>query len=162
MEWLRFPWGGQALKSMPTWALSAGDFELTDEAGFDRFTPTADNKLEQRPRAPLTLTLWFRATLRQSWAFACIYGEEHYPALEAAARQLLEMGEKHDYAWPAFRVYDTWEELWARFLEELRQLDRRLLREMQVASPTLNASSSSAWPQMPTASHGFDSRAPGA
>jgi hypothetical protein len=125
--------GGQTVKSMPHWALSAGDFELTDEEGFDKFTPTADNKLEPRPR---DLTLWFRAAIRQCWAFACIFGEEHYPALEAAASQLLEMGEKHSYAWPAQRVYDTWEELWARFMEELRQLDRKLLREMNEPSPT--------------------------
>lgn len=46
------------------------------------------------------------------------------------------LGEQHGYAWPASAVYGAWEELWARFCEEARELDRRVRRAMQDETPT--------------------------
>lgn len=33
-------------------------------------------------------------------------------------------------------IFNIWEELWARFVEELRELDRQLRRSMREESPT--------------------------
>ncbi len=66
----------------------------------DRFAPPKDYKLDGRPRHATTLSVWFRDALKESWAWSCFYGQEHYPEQERAAQYLLDLGEKHDYAWP--------------------------------------------------------------
>ena len=48
----------------------------------------------------------------------------------------MRLGEQHSYAWTATAVYSAWEELWARFCEEARELDRRVRREMKDENPT--------------------------
>ncbi|CAE7297447.1 TRPT1, partial [Symbiodinium sp. CCMP2592] len=128
--------GGKTLNTLPEYCLSAGDFPLTSEEDFDNYGGSPDLKLERKGRYPNTLTSWFRAALRQSWAFSCLFGEEYYPVLEKAASHLLRLGEQHGYAWPASAVYGAWEELWARFCEEARELDRRIRRAMQDETPT--------------------------
>ena len=128
--------GGKTLATLPDYCLSAGDFPLTSEEDFDNFGGSPDLKLEKKGRYPNTLTSWFRAALRESWAFACIFGEEYYAPLEKAASHLLRLGEQHGYAWSATAVYSAWEELWARFCEEARELDRRVRREMKDETPT--------------------------
>ena len=128
--------GGKDLKQVPDYALSAADFPLVTEEEFDAFASPPDHKLEKRPRAPVTLSAWFRCALREAWALACAYGEEHYPEWEEAASYLLRLGEEQSFAWSAATVMGLWEELWARYAEELRELDRRLRREMREESPT--------------------------
>ncbi|CAE7828818.1 unnamed protein product, partial [Symbiodinium necroappetens] len=128
--------GGKTLATIPDYCLSAGDFPLTSEEDFDNFGGTPDLKLEKKGRYPNTLTSWFRAALREAWAFSCIFGEEYYAPLEKAASHLLRLGEQHSYAWTATAVYSAWEELWASFCEEARQLDRRVRREMKDETPT--------------------------
>ncbi|CAK9112089.1 Uncharacterized protein SCF082_LOCUS51984, partial [Durusdinium trenchii] len=76
--------GGKSPNTIPEYCLSAGDFPLTSEEDFDNYGGTPDLKLEKKGRYPNTLTSWFRAALRQSWAFACLFGEEYYPVLEKA------------------------------------------------------------------------------
>ena len=128
--------GGKTLATVPDYCLSAGDFPLTSEEDFDNFGGSPDLKLEKKGRYPNTLTSWFRAALREAWAFSCIFGEEYYAPLERAASHLLRLGEQHGYAWTATAVYSAWEELWARFCEEARELDRRVRREMKDETPT--------------------------
>ncbi|CAE7796727.1 unnamed protein product, partial [Symbiodinium necroappetens] len=128
--------GGREVKSLPGYALSVADFPLTSEEDFDNFVPPPDSRLEKRPRHPTTLTAWFRAALRMAWAVACVYGTEHYALFEAAATKLLHLGEEATYAWPLPWVMSTWEELWSRMVEELRQLDREMRRLMGEESPS--------------------------
>ena len=128
--------GGKTLATIPDYCLSAGDFPLTSEEDFDNFGGSPDLKLEKKGRYPNTLTSWFRAALREAWAFSCVFGEEYYAPLEKAASHLLRLGEQHGYSWTATAVYSAWEELWARFCEEARELDRRVRREMKDESPT--------------------------
>lgn len=55
---------------------------------------------------------------------------------EAAATFFLKLGEEHSYAWPAHAILSAWEELWSRFGEELRELDRQLRRSMKEEAPS--------------------------
>ena len=128
--------GGKDVKALPDYCLSAADFPLTSEEDFDGFVGTTDNKLERRPKPPMTLSQWYRNALRQAWAVSCVMGTEHYSSFEAAATYLLKLGEEHSYMWPPQTIYNVWEELWARFVEELRELDRVLRRNMREESPT--------------------------
>ena len=127
--------GGRDVKSLPEHCLSVADFPLTSEEDFDNFVHPADNKLERKPRHPTTLTAWFRSALRMAWAFACVFGAEHYATLEAAATKLLHLGESATYAWPLPWLMGVWEELWARMIEEVRQIDRELRRLMGEDAP---------------------------
>ena len=88
--------------------------------------------------SPATLSHWYRNALRQSWAIACVYGAEHYSCWEEAAGFLLRLGEDHGYAWPPHAIFGVWEELWARFIEEMKELDRTLRREMKEEAPSFD------------------------
>ena len=124
--------------SVPDYCLSVADFPQTSEEEFDLFSPPGDNKLEKRGRNPTTLTGWYRNALRQAWALACAFGAEFYASWESAAAQLLKLGEEYTHAWPLQAVLSTWEELWGRFVEELRAIDRSARREMQDESPSFD------------------------
>ena len=124
--------------AIPDYCLSVADFPQTSEEEFDLFSPPGDNKLEKRGRNPTTLTGWYRNALRQAWALACIFGAEFYASWESAAAQLLKLGEEYTHAWPLQAVLSTWEELWGRFVEELRTIDRGARREMQDESPSFD------------------------
>ena len=118
------------------YALTSADFPQTSEEDFDTYSPPPDNKLERRPRPPTSLSVWFRCALRQAWALACVFGTEHYGSWEEAAGRLLKLGEEHAHAWPLQTVLLTWDELWGRFCEELRDLERRVRREMSEECPS--------------------------
>ena len=128
--------GGKDVKSVPDHCLSAADFPLTSEEEFDNWSGCADLKLEKRPKIPMTLNAWYRNALRQGWAIACVYGTEHYSSFEQAATFMLKLGEEFAYMWPAHSIFSVWEELWSRFVEEVRELDRELRRAMKEDAPT--------------------------
>ncbi|CAE7403461.1 unnamed protein product [Symbiodinium sp. CCMP2592] len=130
--------GAKDVKSLPLHCGSAADFPQTEEAEFDAYSSPPDLKLEPRPRGPTTVSTWLRNALRQAWGLACVYGQQHYAVWEAAALHLTKLGEEHSYAWPAHVIFDVWEELWARFFEELREVDRDLRRLMREESPTFD------------------------
>eukprot|EP00438_Fugacium_kawagutii_P005702 Skav227832 [mRNA] locus=scaffold948:391182:404479:+ [translate_table: standard] len=128
--------GGKDTKSVPEFCLSVADFPLTSEEEFDGWVGCTDMKLEKRPKPPMTLNAWYRNALRESWAVACVYGSEHYSSFEQAASFLLKLGEDHAYMWPAHAIFSVWEELWSRYVEELKDLDRELRRAMKEEAPT--------------------------
>ena len=128
--------GGKDAKTVPDYCLSAADFPLTSEEEFDGWTGCVDLKLEKRPKLPMTLNAWYRNALREAWAISCVYGSEHYSTFEQAASYLLKLGEEHAYMWPAHAIFGVWEELWSRFVEELKDLDRELRRSMKEEAPT--------------------------
>eukprot|EP00438_Fugacium_kawagutii_P005224 Skav210772 [mRNA] locus=scaffold3765:47814:54705:+ [translate_table: standard] len=128
--------GGKDAKTVPDYSLSAADFPLTSEEEFDGWTGCVDLKLEKRPKPPMTLNAWYRNALREAWAISCVYGSEHYSTFEQAATYLLKLGEEHAYMWPAHAIFGVWEELWARYVEELKDLDRELRRAMKEETPT--------------------------
>eukprot|EP00438_Fugacium_kawagutii_P005313 Skav210287 [mRNA] locus=scaffold475:3020:13981:- [translate_table: standard] len=131
-----FSIGGKDAKTVPEYCLSAADFPLTSEEEFDGWTGCVDLKLEKRPKPPMTLNAWYRNALREAWAISCVYGSEHYSSFEQAATYLLKLGEDHAYMWPAHAIFGVWEELWSRYVEELKDLDRELRRAMKEEAPT--------------------------
>ena len=127
--------GGRCHLSAAEWFLGAGDFPQTSDQ-FDSSRPPADSKLEKKPRRATTLIALHRDALRMSWALACFFGEEWYPQWEAAANHWLRLGKQHEYAWPPALIFGLWAELWNRWCEELRELDRLVLRELRNEAPS--------------------------
>ena len=130
--------GGRDLRTLPDYSVAASDFPLTTEEDFDSYGGAPDSKMEKRLKAPSTLSHWYRNALRQAWAIACVYGAEHYACWEEAAGFLLKLGEDHVYAWPPHAIFSVWEELWARFTEEMKELDRNLRRETREEAPSFD------------------------
>ena len=128
--------GGRCHQSAAEWSLGAGDFPQTSEEQFDAYRPSSGSALERKPRHATTLLAWHRDALRMSWALACFYGEEWYAQWEEAAHYLLKLGEQHEYAWPAESIFGVWAELWNRWCEELREIDRSVLRELREEAPS--------------------------
>ena len=130
--------GGRDIRTLADYCVAASDFPLTTEEDFDSYGGASDSKMEKRLKAPSTLSHWYRNALRQAWAIACVYGAEHYACWEEAAGFLLKLGEDHGYAWPPHAIFSVWEELWARFTEEMKELDRNLRREMREEAPSFD------------------------
>ena len=122
--------GGRCHLSAAEWrSLGTGDFPQTSEEQFDSFRPSNGNTLEKKLRHATTLLAWHRDALSMSWALACFFGEEWYAQWVEAASYLLKLSEQHEYAWPADAIFGVRAELWNRWCEELREIDRRVLRE---------------------------------
>ena len=131
-----FQHGGRCHESLPEHALSSANYPHTSEQDMDNFVPPKDYKLESRPRHATTLSLWFRDALRECWVWACFYGQEHYVEQERALQFLLDLGEKHDYAWPASVILRIWCELRGRWCEELRMTRQKLMEVVGDESPS--------------------------
>ena len=129
-------WGGRDHASMPDYSIGAANFPRTDEEAFDSWRAPRAFKIEARPRHATQVGEWYRDALRESWAWACVYGSEHYAEQAAAALQLLELHEKHKHQWPAHIIFGVWAELRRRYCEEIRMLRRQLLRAMGEDSPS--------------------------
>ena len=128
--------GGRCHLSAAEWSLGTGDFPQTSEEQFDSFRPSNGNLLEKKPRHATTLLAWHRDALHMSWALACFFKEERYAHWEEAADYLRKLSEQHEYAWPADAIFGVWAELWNRWCEELREIDRRVLRELREEAPS--------------------------
>ena len=60
----------------------------------------------------------------------------NYPQWEGAATKLLRLGEEVRYCWPLQWIANVWEELWSRYVENLKQLDRDFRRQMKEEAPS--------------------------
>ena len=49
---------------------------------------------------------------------------------------MFKLSEQHEYAWPAGAIFGVWAELWNRWCEELREIDRQVLRELREEAPS--------------------------
>jgi hypothetical protein len=130
--------GAKTVAGLPDYCLGARDFPLTSEASFDSYVQTANLNLEKPIKGTMTLNNWFRCAIRQCWALSCVYGEQHLPQWEKAASKLLDLAETDQHQWPPVVIMDLWEELWARYIQELRDLDIRLVRDMNEVNPTFD------------------------
>ena len=115
---------------MPDFGLGAANFPKTGEEQFDSWRAPRAFKIEARPRHATQIGEWYREALRESWAWACVYGQEHYDAQAVAALHLLELHEQYKYQWPAHAIFGVWAELCRRYCEELRTLRRQLLHQL--------------------------------
>jgi len=131
---LRF--GGRSLATVPKYALAPADFPRCTDEDLDAFVPPGDYSLEPNPRHPAVFTEWHRSTNRLIWCFGCVFGEEHRAQRYEAATRLVELHENHEVEWPASVIYDIWSELEWRWVEELKQLRRDLLRLIGDHAPT--------------------------
>ena len=131
-----FQHGGRCHETLPDHCLSCANFPHTTEANLDKCILSKDYKIETRPSHATTLSLWFRDALRECWGWACFYGQEHYPQQEKAALHLLDLGERHGYAWPPKVIFGVWCELRGRWCEELRMCRRRMLEVLGDENPT--------------------------
>ena len=85
-----FQHGGRDHEHLPEYALSCANYPHCSEQDMDNHVPPKDFKLESRPRHANTLSLWYRDTLRECWAWACFHGQEHYAEQEKALSFLLD------------------------------------------------------------------------
>ena len=129
---------GRCHFSAGVWSLGTGDFPQTSDEQFDSFRPSNGNLLGlgKKLRHATTLHAWHRDALRMSWALACFFREEWYAQREEVANYLLKLSEQREYPWPADAILGVWAELWNRWCEELREIGRRVLRELREKAPS--------------------------
>ena len=95
---------------------------------FDNWFPPTDTKLEPRPAKPTTLSDWRRHATNEIIAWGLIYGAEHRRERELARDRLEQCHDRDPHQYPFHWLTATWEELWWRWWEELKDT----LRSMQV------------------------------
>ena len=112
-------WGGRSNKSMASWSLSTADFPTSTEEAFDLFVPSADFKVEGRPRAPHGVLTWARQARNGIRVFSLVYGKEHEAERTKALEYLVELHEAGPRKYPLDFIQGSWEELHSRWWEEL-------------------------------------------
>ena len=129
-------WGGRDADHVKPYSLTAADFPRTTEEAFDTWYPPVDTKLEQRPPKPPTLADWRLQVTNEIRAWGLVYGEEHRRERELARDRLEQLHERDPHQYPFHWLTATWEELWWRWWEELKDILRLMQRELGTASLT--------------------------
>ena len=130
-----FAWGGKNQKDLPSWSLSAADFPVTREEGFDSYVMPADLKLEGRPRAPHSVAVWKRQCENEIEVWCHTMGQEHREERLLALQTLEKAHEEDDNVFPSHYIMDLWEELWSVWCEEVREGRRALQRLLDTDHP---------------------------
>ena len=124
------------MKHAPEWSGTAADFVKCTEETFDEWIPPTDNKREARPAPPSTIPTWTQRTTNQILAWSLIMGREHAEERTKARDLLLALNERKPHRYTPEWVFNTWEELWWRWGEELKICLQGMLREMGTENPT--------------------------
>ena len=142
-------------------SLSAADFIAYTDAELDQFASEARMQRqtgEQRPPPPNRFDEWVARVRRQNDVWCLVYGEEWRAVRSNAVELLSNWHLSHPHRWPLNVVMDVWEEVHWRFLEELKDILRRLKKEIGRETITLNelrfhallpGPDGQAWLQMP-------------
>ena len=159
-------WGTQE-----RYGLGAADFVAFTDAELDQFASESRSQktnVEQRPPPPNRFDEWVARVRRQTDVWCLTYGEEWRGVKSRALELLSEWHLAHPHRWPLNVIMDVWEELHWRFGEEMKELLRKLKREVGRETITLNelrfhallpGPDGQAWLQMPST---FDIERPGA
>jgi len=123
-------WGGRDVASAAEWSLLVSNFPWCDQEAFDDFRPPADLKREPRPRLPTTMAQWGTCADNAIKAFGFVYGQEYVDERLEVRRRLEHAHEENRHACPREQVWDEWEELSARWWEELAQPYRSIVAEL--------------------------------
>jgi len=85
--------GGGRRKAMADYSLGASDSARTDEAGFNSFALSVDDKSEPRHRDPPNICAWLGQAIRQAWNVSRAIGDPWFEPIEKAALDLNLMRE---------------------------------------------------------------------
>ena len=121
--------------------LSAADFVSYTDAELDQFASEArnpKNATEQRPPQPSRLDEWLARVRRQTDVWCLVYGAEWKTVRTSAVELLAEWHLAWPHRWPLNVIMDLWEEIHWHFFEELKDLLRRLKRDVGRETMTLN------------------------
>ena len=95
---------------------------------FDDYVPSAEYKIENRPRLPVDMLKWAKQARNGLWVFCCAYGEEHWEERAEALDTLLRRNEEEPKKYTDEFVKNAWEELHSRWWEELKWQVKDVLR----------------------------------
>lgn len=142
-------------------AIGVADFIAFTDAELDSYAWEASRPktvVETRPAPPTRLEEWEARVRRHIDMWCLVYGEEWRSVKTRAAHLLATWHSGAPHQWPLTVMMDCWEELHWRFLEELKDVLRRLKTEAGRESMTLNEvkfhalmpdASGQAWLQLP-------------
>ena len=120
--------GGPSAQQAPSYNLTVHDFPQASSEQFDNHRVPHNFNLEPANRSTLSLPNWLRAAQRQSWVTSLVWGQEWFTIWNDCATSLNDLSESSPDEWPVYEVQSVWEELWARFIEEFRELDAEVVR----------------------------------
>ena len=142
-------------------AIGVADFISFTDAELDSYaweTSRPKATADIRPAPPTRLEEWEARVRRHIDMWCLVYGEEWRGVKTRAAQLLATWHTGAPHQWPLTVMMDCWEELHWRFLEELKEVLRRLKLDAGRESMTLNEvkfhalmpdSSGLAWLQLP-------------
>ena len=94
-----------------------------------------ENKCEKRGREPATLFQWKKACFNQVKVFGLVLGKEHTAERFKCLDMLEKAHEDNERAFPFAYICRLWNELWAVWIEELRESRRHLTRILNTDQP---------------------------
>ena len=118
-------WGGKTADTMHSHSLGVADWATCAEELFDDYVPPSEYKIEARPKQPLDMLKWARQARNGIWVACLAYGAEHWDERSEALDYLIRLHEDRPRKYTVKYVQDAWEELNARWWEELCWKSRR-------------------------------------
>ena len=113
-------WGGKTVEAMHPHSLGVADWVTCAEELFDDYVPSAEYEIEPRPKQPLDMLRWAKQARNGIRVVCLMYGAEHKEERSEALDYLIRLHEDRPRKYTAKYVQDAWEELNARWWEELR------------------------------------------
>ena len=120
---------------LPNWTLTPADFLHTKRDQLEAFVVSQEHKCEKRGREPLTLFWWKKACLNQVKVFGLVLGKEHMSERLQCLAMLEKAHEDNERAFPFAYICRLWNELWAVWIEELRESRPHLTRRLNTDNP---------------------------
>ena len=121
-------WGGKSVDAMHAHSLGVADWVTCAEELFDDYLPPSEFKIEGRPKQPVDMLRWAKQARNGIQVTCLTYGEEHREEREEALEHLIHLHENRPRKFTAEYVQDAWEELHARWWEELRWQVKKVQR----------------------------------
>ena len=122
------------------YCLSAADFVSYTDAELDSFASEARGSKvnsDQRPQAPARFDEWVARVRRQTDCWCLVYGEEWRAVRNHALEKLSEWHLAYPHRWPYNVICDVWEEIHWRIIEDVKDLVRKLKKEVGRETMTL-------------------------
>ena len=118
--------GGSTVKDSPDHCITAAEFNLVSQHEIDNFKLSEHYRMEKRTDKKLYFgvrSMWVENNERMHLMLGSIWGMEWVAVMNKCVQGLVARNTEFPHVWDLTRIQDTFEEIKARFRNELLHLD---------------------------------------
>ena len=122
--------GAKALRDYPAHCITAAEFGPVSQEDIDKLNLSDHHRLEKRPESKLYFNvraIWVENTERMHLMFGAIWGMEWAAVMNKCVQGLVARNTEFPHIWDLARIQDVFEEVRARFRNELLHFDNIII-----------------------------------